>query len=551
MIDPFARLGMLGPTTDVVAIRRAYAAAVRANPPDGDPAAFRAVREAYEFLRGLAPDDLAAYVADLEGRDDGGTDAATPSDGEAPAMPEPSAPARPDDAAAHAAPPSAPAPLAAAPAPSASAPAPPPSAPPAATAAPAPSPSIPAPPAAPAATPAPSASREPAALPPRPRVPESWTEALARAKEQLPDRPQDAAVAGVRAVGAEVSADQLPAWEAFAADVLHRRADLLARTLSPPLVARMLAAGRVHALDEIVRSFVDAGAFVALGEVATTIANVGAGAVAPSSAGTLATLAVAVAVVRPSVARKLADRAYAAADPTTRRELPLDRVDADAAIGKDVLRGVPDAGRDALAAHVLGRSPFADGAVPDALIGRAARLPPGGALGLVLEAVGPKTKRQVTLRRESLRPVDRSVPTHLSILLSRRFWVLIAILCASAIAVPRRRPRPPEGPTPPALDDVFRQLRSLDESAADLRRRQESRLPPPKATSSEVVRILSAADDTARRAVLDDLVARKGDRERVIVALLVELDQTGDARREATRHFLEIELRTTRAKSPR
>ena len=47
--DPFAVLGVPHDTGDQ-AVRDAYVAGVRAHPPEGDPAAFQRVREAYEVL---------------------------------------------------------------------------------------------------------------------------------------------------------------------------------------------------------------------------------------------------------------------------------------------------------------------------------------------------------------------------------------------------------------------------------------------------------------------------------------------------------------------
>ncbi|MEM6789871.1 MAG: DnaJ domain-containing protein [Myxococcota bacterium] len=43
------RLGV-EPTTDEKTLRRAYRRAVRRNPPDTEPAAFRSIRDAYELL---------------------------------------------------------------------------------------------------------------------------------------------------------------------------------------------------------------------------------------------------------------------------------------------------------------------------------------------------------------------------------------------------------------------------------------------------------------------------------------------------------------------
>ena len=48
--DPFAVLGVRRDADDD-AVRAAYLDGVREHPPDGDPAAFQRVREAYEALR--------------------------------------------------------------------------------------------------------------------------------------------------------------------------------------------------------------------------------------------------------------------------------------------------------------------------------------------------------------------------------------------------------------------------------------------------------------------------------------------------------------------
>ena len=50
-MNPWRVLGIPEGTDDEKEIRRAYAAKVRAHPPDVDPGGFREVREAYEILR--------------------------------------------------------------------------------------------------------------------------------------------------------------------------------------------------------------------------------------------------------------------------------------------------------------------------------------------------------------------------------------------------------------------------------------------------------------------------------------------------------------------
>jgi curved DNA-binding protein CbpA len=49
-MNPFAVLGV-DETADDAAVRAAYLVAVRAHPPDRDPAAFQRVREAYDAIR--------------------------------------------------------------------------------------------------------------------------------------------------------------------------------------------------------------------------------------------------------------------------------------------------------------------------------------------------------------------------------------------------------------------------------------------------------------------------------------------------------------------
>ncbi len=50
MSDPFLTLG-IDPDADDAAVEAAYRSAIKRNPPDREPAAFRAVREAYERVR--------------------------------------------------------------------------------------------------------------------------------------------------------------------------------------------------------------------------------------------------------------------------------------------------------------------------------------------------------------------------------------------------------------------------------------------------------------------------------------------------------------------
>jgi len=49
-VNPFAVLGV-DEAADDAAVRAAYLAAVRAHPPDRDPAGFQHIREAYEAIR--------------------------------------------------------------------------------------------------------------------------------------------------------------------------------------------------------------------------------------------------------------------------------------------------------------------------------------------------------------------------------------------------------------------------------------------------------------------------------------------------------------------
>jgi curved DNA-binding protein CbpA len=49
-VNPFAVLGVDDSAGDA-AVRAAYLAAVRAHPPDRDPAGFRRIREAYDAIR--------------------------------------------------------------------------------------------------------------------------------------------------------------------------------------------------------------------------------------------------------------------------------------------------------------------------------------------------------------------------------------------------------------------------------------------------------------------------------------------------------------------
>jgi curved DNA-binding protein CbpA len=49
-MNPFAVLGV-DETADDEAVRAAYLTALRASPPDRDPAGFRRIRDAYEALR--------------------------------------------------------------------------------------------------------------------------------------------------------------------------------------------------------------------------------------------------------------------------------------------------------------------------------------------------------------------------------------------------------------------------------------------------------------------------------------------------------------------
>lgn len=49
-MNPFAVLG-LDETADDAAVRAGYLAAVRAHPPDRDPAGFQRIREAYDAIR--------------------------------------------------------------------------------------------------------------------------------------------------------------------------------------------------------------------------------------------------------------------------------------------------------------------------------------------------------------------------------------------------------------------------------------------------------------------------------------------------------------------
>lgn len=49
-MNPFAVLGLDEPADDA-AVRAAYLAAVRAHPPDRDPAGFQRIREAYDAIR--------------------------------------------------------------------------------------------------------------------------------------------------------------------------------------------------------------------------------------------------------------------------------------------------------------------------------------------------------------------------------------------------------------------------------------------------------------------------------------------------------------------
>jgi curved DNA-binding protein CbpA len=49
-VNPFAVLGLEEDASDA-AVRAAYLAAVRAHPPDRDPAGFQRIREAYDAIR--------------------------------------------------------------------------------------------------------------------------------------------------------------------------------------------------------------------------------------------------------------------------------------------------------------------------------------------------------------------------------------------------------------------------------------------------------------------------------------------------------------------
>jgi curved DNA-binding protein CbpA len=49
-VNPFAVLGLDEDASDA-AVRTAYLAAVRAHPPDRDPAGFQRIREAYDAIR--------------------------------------------------------------------------------------------------------------------------------------------------------------------------------------------------------------------------------------------------------------------------------------------------------------------------------------------------------------------------------------------------------------------------------------------------------------------------------------------------------------------
>lgn len=67
--DPWAVLGLERGETDRKAIRRGYAKALRANPPEADAGAFRLVRDAYEFLSGTDPSHLTWVAGELDEED--------------------------------------------------------------------------------------------------------------------------------------------------------------------------------------------------------------------------------------------------------------------------------------------------------------------------------------------------------------------------------------------------------------------------------------------------------------------------------------------------
>lgn len=278
-MNPFEALG-LAPTADRAAIRRAYAQGVRHHRPDDDPAGFRAVRDAYETLSRSSDADLAALAASLSGV-------------AGPATPAPEVAAD-----------------ALAPAPSADA--------------------------SDASPPAPVTAE--AAQAHGIVVPPTWVERVREARALAAGPARDEALLEAlhgAAVDAEADASLWLAWQWLVNATLDGRTELLVELCTD---ARVVACLR-HAPTGLT-AFVP-GALLRgrrWGRLHTLAAALVAAAPTFEDADacdTLRAAALAVAVIDPSSARALADRAFALAAPAARPALALEVVDGLARVGDE------------------------------------------------------------------------------------------------------------------------------------------------------------------------------------------------------------------------